>query len=87
MAAIPEPLAGTLDARNCARKQPYTTELNARINAQAVINDTRQWRNTPKRMWVYQCSHCGAWHMTTAAGLNGNSRAVNRRELYEGTGR
>lgn len=85
MAAIPAPIAGDLDARNCERKQPYTSELNARINAQAVINDTRRSRDTPRRLWVYRCPHCTAWHMTRA--LQRDSVPVTATEFFAGGGR
>lgn len=85
MAAIPAPVAGDLDARNCERKVPYTSELNARINAQAVINDTRRSRQTPRRMWVYVCPHCEAWHMTTST--QRGEPGVTATQLVEGTGR
>ena len=84
MAAIPAPVAGDLDARNCERKQPYTSELNARINAQAVINDTRRSRDTPRRMWVYTCPNCGAWHMTCSP--QRDSAAVTSNEIEAGSG-
>jgi hypothetical protein len=85
MAALPAPIDGDLDARNCERKVPYSSELNARINAQAVINDTRRSRETPRRMWVYTCPHCRAWHMTTSP--QRDSAAVTATEFFAGGGR
>lgn len=88
MAAIPAPVNGDLDARNCERKQRYTTELNARINAQAVINDTRPGRrHTPRRLWVYECPGCGCWHMSSNGGPFNRTAPVTSRELYAGSGR
>lgn len=84
MASIPAPIAGDLDQRNCEKKVPYSSELNARINAQAVINSTQPGRKnrTPRRMWVYRCPHCSGWHMTQSR--QHDSAAVTSTEFHEG---
>jgi hypothetical protein len=68
----------------CPRKVRYTSEIAARMGAQASI--TTRDPNAPRleRLWVYQCPVCSGWHLTRNASREG-SPAVTKRELSEGS--
>lgn len=54
------------DLLACARKRPYTQEIEARIGALADL-DEREHQGVTE-MWVYTCPVCGYWHTTSKGG-------------------
>lgn len=65
----------------CRRKQRYSSELSARMGAQAAITGLRN----AARLWVYRCRYCLRWHLTSNAEINAGSVPVSSRDLYDRT--
>lgn len=66
------------DEAACLRKVRYTTELAARMGAQAAL--TNPAVNPPEVMFVYCCYICKGWHCTKNE--QKDSPAVTKRELF-----
>lgn len=73
-----QPTALYPDEAACNRKVRYTTELAARMGAQAVL--TNPCLRPPSVMYVYCCPICKGWHCTRKPGDKGP--AVTKRELF-----
>lgn len=67
---------------NCPRKTRYTTEIAARMGAQASITSPDPAATKVERLWVYSCPVCKGWHLTRNESREG-SPAVSKRELRE----
>ena len=52
----------TPEERSCTRKIAHPTELVARLEAQKHMILSR---GATQVMWVYPCTFCAAWHLTT----------------------
>lgn len=47
--------------RRCSSKQRSVSEVEARANALLSI----ETRRDTDRLWVYRCTHCFGWHLTS----------------------
>ena len=62
---------------NCRNKRRYSDEFTARAGVQSFL---QYEANENDRAWIYRCTECGGWHMTSKS--NGRKWMVTRSLLF-----